>query len=253
MAGRPLNWSHDSRPQHLVISFVQDSSLSSKRLGEIKSSFAQSLLGRFSRSLGKVIESVASTRVYLLLLPQLERLETLAEQINCDWSNCPWSNASGPEFLHPDTRLRDEPWTLFKTLLFTLTMVFSSLISLLNAMPLSPNKSPDRSVLELASCTLRTFSATYFITSQFGSAGFGAYQNVWYGAVDLVGRAEIQTVEQVVKSCEPRFEHSEPRRDILKGTVSRSRLTYWLNLIEQLVPSLPDRYLGETVLPILRP
>lgn len=170
-----------------------------------------------------------------------------------DWAACEWSNATGAEDLHPDTRSRDEPWTIFKTLLFTLTMIFSSLISLMNATPLSTHRSPNTIVINLASCALRTFSSIFFITSKFGTNGFGAYQNVWYGAVDLVSRASPQKIEQIAKTCEPRFEVSQRRDVVLPAVLPRSRMTYWMNLVEQLVPFIPEEYVSVAVIPTLRP
>lgn len=211
------------------------------------------LLGRFSRSLGKVIESVTTTHVFHFLTPPLEGLESLGEKLHRDWAACVWSNASGSEDLHPDTRGRDEPWAIFKTLLFTLTMIFSSLISLMNAMPLSTHRHPSEITVNLASCALRTFSSIFFITSKFGTNGFGAYQNVWYGAVDLVSQARPQKIQQIIKTCEPRFEANERRSAILPAALPRSRMTYWLNLVEQLVLHIPEDYLEVTVIPTLRP
>lgn len=189
----------------------------------------------------------------MLLLPQFERFESMAERIHRSWATCIWSNVAGLEDLQPNTRDRDEPWTLFKMLLFTLTMIFSSLISLVNAMPTWIHSSPDKAIIELAACAIRTFSPMYFVTSKFGTSGFGAYQNVWYGAVDLISRAASGKVEQIVKTCEPHFEHSERRDAILSQVLPRSRLTYWLNLVEQLVQPLPQEYLSVIVVPTLRP
>lgn len=123
----------------------------------------------------------------------------------------------------------------------------------MNAMPLSTHRSPSEPILNLASCTLRTFSSIFFITSKFGTNGFAAYQNVWYGAVDLVSRASPARVEQIVKTCEPHFEANERRDAILSAVLPRSRMTYWFNLVEQLVQQLPEDYLAVTVIPALRP
>ncbi|KAK9893838.1 hypothetical protein P389DRAFT_174721 [Cystobasidium minutum MCA 4210] len=244
--------SADVRDNPEGIEWPNDSA-TSLRLKTAKASLAHALLGRFSRSLGKVVESVGSRDRLLLLLPHLEQLESMAELIHRAWAACTWSNVSGPEDLHPNTRSRDEPWSIFKTLLFTLTMIFSSLMSLMNAMPISSTHSPDKIILDLASCAIRTFSSIYFVTSKFGTSGFGAYQNVWYGAVDLVSRAQPQKVEQIVKTCEPHYEHAQSRDTLISRSLPRSRLTYWLTLVEQLALPLPDDYLSVTVLPALRP
>lgn len=177
----------------------------------------------------------------------------MAERIHRAWAACIWSNVSGAEELHSNTRNRDEPWTIFKTLLFTLTMIFSSLISLMNAMPLLTNHSPNKTILDLAACAVRTFQSIYFITSKFGTGGFGAYQNAWYGAIDLISRAQPPKVEQIEKMCEPHYGHTEGRSVVLSKTLPRSRLTYWLILIEQLASPLPEEYISVTVIPALRP
>lgn len=132
-------------------------------------------------------------------------------------------------------------------------MIFSSLISLMNAMPLLTNHSPNTTILDLAACAVRTFQSIYFVTSKFGTGGFGAYQNVWYGAVDLISRAPLLKVEQIVKMCEPHYENTESRAAVLSKNLPRSRLTYWLILVEQLALPLPEEYISVTVMPALRP
>lgn len=231
----------------------QPDSPSSRCLSTVKGSLSHTILGRFSRSLGKVIESVSSTDMFVLLLPRFGCLETLAYRIHEDWARCVWADIAGIEDLHPNTRGRDEPWTIFKTLLFTMTMIFSSLISLMNSMPLSTSRAPSEPILNLASCALRTFSSIYFVTSKFGTNGFGAYQNVWYGAVDLVNRAPPAKIEQIAKTCEPYFEVTERRDTVLSRVLPRTRMTYWLNLVEQLILPMPEDYLSVTVIPALRP
>lgn len=132
-------------------------------------------------------------------------------------------------------------------------MVYSSLISLLNSMPLSTNASADTIVLDLVACALRTFSHLYFVTSTFGTDGFGAYRSVWYGSLDLAVRGPSAKVQQIIQTLEPAFSDGAERSQPIEGTVKRSSVTYFLNAAEQLVAVLPDGYLAENDLPIARP
>lgn len=222
-------------------------------LSALKDSLAHQQLGRFSRVLGKVIESVSNDTAFQMLLPRLARLEDLAANLNTGWASCRWSEVQDDNDLHPDTRQRNEPWTILKTALFTLTMVYSSLIALLNSIPLSSDQPPSDTVLDLVACSLRTFSHLYFVTSKFGTDGFGAYRSVWYGALDLAARGRPAKVQQIVSTFEPYLGSSTTEAPQEEGVVSRSTTTYYLNAVEQLIAVLPDAYLEERVLPLARP
>lgn len=129
---------------------------------------------------------------------------------------------------------------MLKTLLFSLTMIHSSLISLLTS---APADEPAELTLDLAACSIRTFSWLYFVTSRFGSDGFGAYRGVWYGALDLANRAtDPKRIEGLARNVEP-----------ARGEEGRSvpyAATYYLNIVEQIIDGLPDDYLETSVLPI---
>lgn len=196
---------------------------------------------------------MSNRNALLLVLQHVSVLETLTAQVQRDWAGCKWSDVNGPEDLHSEMRKEDAPWTLLKTLLFSLTMVYSSLISLLNSMPLSTNSSPSQVVLDLVACSLRTFSHLYFVTSTFGTDGFGAYRSVWYGSLDLASRARPARVQQIVEGFQPSFASEAVRSQQEEGTVRRSQITYFLNAVEQLVAVLPDQYLADDVLPSAKP
>ena len=119
-------------------------------------------------------------------------------------------------------------------------------------MPLSTNASPSPIVLDLVACSLRTFSHLYFITSTFGTDGFGAYRSVWYGSLDLAARAAPAKVQQIVETLEPSFASELERSQVVDKTVKRSTVTCYLNAVEQLVAVLPDQYLADSVLPIAK-
>lgn len=200
--------------------------------------------------LGKVIESRSDARFLHLLNARLHTLEQLAANVHRTWATCRWSQISGPEDLHPSTSEAQLPWEYMKTVLFTLTMVHSSLISLLNTIPLSAGQVPSNTVLASAACALRTFSHVYFITSKFGTDGFGAYRSVWYGALDLVVRAGEARVEQTAREIEPSRTIAGERA---QERVQRSSVTYYLNAMEQLVGAVSDAYVQDTLLPIAQP
>lgn len=231
----------------------QENSASRQRLEALTSLLAVGQLGQFSRILGKVIESISDTSIFHILLPRLLRLETLAETVNLDWAACRWAELVGLEGFHPETRKHDEPWKHLKTLLFTLTMIYSSLMSLVNSLSLSPTRHPADIISDLAACSLRTFSAIHFITTRFGTNTFGAYKVVWYGALGVIARGHPTKVEQTVRDIEPNFSSDSIQIQIMKKRVNRSKTTFYLDAVEQLVAVLSDEYIEEVVLVIAKP
>lgn len=252
--------------RRLTFSSWQSDSPSYVRLQNVVASTAYNQLGRFSRVIGKVVESSPTPLSLQIVLSHLEQLETDISAIQHDWERSKWSVA-GAEDLHPDTRTRNEPWTIMKTLLFTTTMIYASLISLLNSLPISSSASPAllssssyNTVVDLAACSLRTFSSLYFVTQQFGTEGFGAYKGVWYGTLDLIVHAKPEhRVQEIVQSIQPKIKNVQGEDETLsdkemeEAVVQRSRITYYLNAVEQLVLPLSDDYLEQAVLPTAVP
>lgn len=234
---------------------TQDPSPSRTRLANIQSSEAFNQLGRFSRALGKVIESSSKDDHMHIILEHLRELQADVERLESQWSSCKWSDVSEQDQLHPSMQMGSDaaaagPWSIMKTLLFTLTMIYSSLIALLNSLPLlSPNSPPRPVVLDLAACAVQTFSHLYFITIQFGTEGFAAYRSLWYGSLDLLSRASPEDLERAIQPIKPLKEFS---KEALDRSVSRARIAYFLNAVEQLAAKLPDAVLREQVLPVAR-
>jgi hypothetical protein len=222
-------------------------------LNSLNGSAAHGLLGRFVRVLGKVIESITDEAAFQLLISRMEALETVCRNVQRDWARCKWSDLAGLDDLHPATRKQDAPWVVMKTLFFTMTMLYSSLIALLNSMPLPTHRPPNAIILDLAACSLRTFSRLHFITSKFAMESFGAYRSVWLGSLDLVARGGQGKVEQIAESFAPTFRSEIERAAAVEGNVSRSTVTYYLNAVEQIIVALPDEYLVSSVLPVAKP
>jgi hypothetical protein len=199
-------------------------------------------LGRLSQVVGKAIESVTTAEGLETVRDHLNRLERLAGRVNAGWLRTRWSALHDEADLHPD--MRDKPgsllpWTLLKTLLFSLTMIHSSLISLLTS---APTDEPPDLALDLAACSIRSFRQLYFVTSRFGSDGFGAYRGVWFGALDLTNRAgDPARIEALARNV-------EPRRSNVEGVPYDA--TYYLNVVEQIIEGLPDDYLEASTLPL---
>ena len=183
----------------------------------------------------------------------MEALETVCWNVQRDWASCKWSDLAGLDDLHPATRKQDAPWVVMKTLFFTMTMLYSSLVALLNSMPLPTNRPPNAIILDLAACSLRTFSRLHFITIKFAMDSFGAYRSVWLGSLDLVARGGQGKVEQIAESFAPTFKSETERAAAVEGNVSRSTVTYYLNTVEQIIAALPDEYLVSSVLPVAKP
>ena len=156
-------------------------------------------LGPLSRSIGRCLEaagSLASPASIAALRSTADGAERVATRLHREWASCPWSDASTDEAFDAETRERKEPWTVLKSLLFSLTLIQSSLLVVLAPRPATPLKR------ELARQALRTLGLTYFITMKFGVEGFGAWRGVWSGLVEIV-RGDDESCEQLLRELQP--------------------------------------------------
>lgn len=230
-----------------------EDSQSFQRLSSLTRGTGFASIGRISAALGKTLENIPLSRISELLLPQLDELYNATHDVIQGWAESRWSCIDGIDELHPDTRNCEEPWTVMKTLLFTVTMIYSSLISLVNAQPLANGEAPAQSSLDIASYALRTYSRLYFVTSKYGSDGFAAYRSVWYGSLDLMARANANAISRCIQHIEPTFSAQDWADQPMRHPVYRSRITYYLNAVEQLVAVLQAEYIDNSVMTICKP
>ncbi|KEI37032.1 uncharacterized protein L969DRAFT_90095 [Mixia osmundae IAM 14324] len=201
-------------------------------------------LGRVSRLLGNLFAAPGAELEYIE--SSCLRLLRLVARVEASWRRCRWSDVTKDTELASTTRLAKQPWTHHKTLLFTLTMIHSALMTLLTSTPSQVGR-PPAAVLDLTSLTLQTFSKVYFVTQRFGPDGFGAYLNAWHGALDLCARASSDDARAIITKLEPRHASSQTDRE-----VDRACLTYYLNVAEQLMETLPDDYVESHIMPMTR-
>ncbi|KAL8279383.1 hypothetical protein RQP46_008195 [Phenoliferia psychrophenolica] len=201
-------------------------------------------LGPLSRSVGRCLEaagSLATPASIAALRSTADGAERVANRIHREWASCAWSDASSDEAFDEETREHKEPWTALKSLLFSLTLVESSLLVVLAPQPATPLKR------ELARQALRTLGLTYFVTMKFGVEGFGAWRGVWSGLVEIV-RGDEESCEQLMRELQPPAVGKLHERE-----VERSVATFYLNAAEQLMKPLPNAHVEDPVLRCCRP
>ena len=206
-------------------------------------------LGPLSRALGRLIEAAGARAQKAPADPSTlvavrnfgTTLERTVGRVQRDWGNCAWSDLTSEQDLDEPTRSRKEPWTMLKSLLFSITLIDSSLLVIVS--PSRAGAPPTDLQLELAKQALRILSKTYFITLQFGTEGFGAWKGAWVGLVEVVGQDSPRGVERLMLDLEPQgMDEAEAK------TVRRSEVTFYLNVAEQLMKGLGEDYVEEKVL-----
>jgi hypothetical protein len=162
-------------------------------------------LGPLSRSLGRLIEAAGSSSTTdpsaLTAVRNLgTTLERLVSRVQKGWASTPWSGISDDSSLSPATRSQTEPWTVLKSLLFSITLIHSSLLVIV-----SPRSGviPTRLQLELAKQAVRILQKTYFVTLKFGSDGFSAWKGAWVGLLEVAGQDTREGVAGLMRELEP--------------------------------------------------
>ncbi|TKY89262.1 hypothetical protein EX895_001793 [Sporisorium graminicola] len=244
-----------------------------------------------SRALAKAVTSLTPEELSALLLgttdaalvqqsgeieffPMLVRMSRLSSHLEASWLSSPLAGANEDQIVEASRQLTKQLWTSFKTLLFSYTMVFDSMMDALVDMCPSPTltvppptmgaegdadrKWPRASTsnlpvpyLVIVQHVLATYSHLYWITSTFGSDGFDVYRKVFYSALDVIGRdgeACIQLLELIAP-----ITGAGDADGLEMNTAKRSATTYFLNVAEQLIRVLPDQVVEELVLPVCRP
>jgi hypothetical protein len=179
-------------------------------------------LGPLSRAIGRTIEAAgknASEDAIKAVKETADICESLSKSLQLGWSKSGWCDLEEKEF-DAETRKLTLPWTILKSYLFSLTLIQSSLLILLS--PLLSIQ-PTRLQLDLTRQSLRVLGLTYFITIKFGTDGFGAWQGVWSGLVEVIGH-DVESVATLMTELEPQ-EHSKSfvsfdRNDPTKPSVS---------------------------------
>ncbi|KAM0787686.1 hypothetical protein ACM66B_003748 [Microbotryomycetes sp. NB124-2] len=205
-------------------------------------------LGPISRAIGRLIEAAGAhsracpddTTALLAVCTFSTILGRVASRINRDWGRTFWSDMTDERQLAPATRERTEPWAMLKALLFSITLMQSSLLEIVTP---RTGDSPTALQLDLAADAISVLAKTYFVTIRFGNEGFSAWKGVWSGLMDVVAQGTETSVEQLMGNLEPA--RLGQRHDRL---VDRSEATFYLNASEQLMAKIGDRYAESIVL-----
>lgn len=102
-------------------------------------------------------------------------------------------------------------------------------------------------LLEVTSTILITYSRLSWITSSFGSSTFEAYRRVFFEALDVLGRdgeASLALLDFIRPDVPGTLEANRARR---------AKATYYMDVAEQLIPSLSEPVIEAELLPICYP
>lgn len=175
--------------------------------GLVKSQLFLSL-GPISRAIGRLIEAAGARAKACPEDPSTliavrnfgTTLERTVSRMRKGWSSTSWSDIEFDSSLTPATRAQTEPWTLLKSLLFSITLIDSSLLVIVSPRPGYP---PTPLQLDLAKQAVRVLGKTYFITIKFGTDGFGAWKGAWAGLMEVVGQDSQRALERLMEELEP--------------------------------------------------
>ena len=167
-------------------------------------------------------------------------------------------------------------WHIFKTYLFTLTVVFDAVVHVVveqcpspseaypaanerhGAWPAMPTSNVPAPYLAILTQILRVFERVYFITSTFGLDGFESYRVVLYSALDVLSRDAEACTQLVSAMAHDLLERhgvsapdAQPAAHVRMG--QRMHVTYLLLVVEQWVSELPDTMINQLILPLCRP
>ncbi|MCO5584960.1 hypothetical protein L7F22_038892 [Adiantum nelumboides] len=201
----------------------------------------------------------------------LSRMYAIAFAWETRWLGSRLAGAEEREILRssrPQTKLL---WGVFKTLLFSYTMIFDALMEAIvdvcptptETRPISVNASENTEVgnkwlattesnippvyLQIVRTILLTYSKLSWVISTFGTGGFDAYRRVFYEALEVLsrdGRASVALTIRLIPS---------PLDILQTNAARRAKATFFLDVVEQLMIQLPDDMIEDVILPACRP
>ena len=211
----------------------------------------------------------------------LRRWFTGSVQLDDAWTS---SALAGLETAHIEPASRERTtqiWQVFKTYLFTLTLVLDAVVGIIveqcpsptetyppatdkseckrtnGEWPAMPTSNVPEPYLDALAHVLRIFERVYWITSTFGLDGFESYRVVFYSALDVLSR-DASACTQVVSSMA--HDLLQRHKDVPGGRpaahvsfAQRMHVTYFLLVMEQWVAELPHAMLEQLGLPMCRP
>ncbi|KAN0064886.1 hypothetical protein ACQY0O_001943 [Thecaphora frezii] len=211
--------------------------------------------------------------------PLLRRMDRLAKELEIQWLSSPLAGMPESGIAEASRPYTAQLWTMFKTLLFSYTMAFDSLLDAVLDMCPSPTVTyppaardgsssgegdPGASgrrwppaltsnlppaYIRTVQSILETFSHLYWITSTFGPQGFDVYRKVFYSALDVLGRDGEGSVT-LLERIQPVVSASQQTEG---NAARRSPSTYFFDVAEQLLVVVPDEVIEQLLLPACRP
>lgn len=154
-------------------------------------------LGRLAQTHGRIVESLSTVADLEAAGEELRKLEAIARQVHRAWAATRWADTSDDA----DAAEAQDALNALKNYLFTVTVIYSSLVTLLTD---SGTAVPVKNALEFGAVGLRTYQQLFFITTRFGSDSIPAYKKAWWGLIDAVTRCGTDSeIEDIVRSLEP--------------------------------------------------
>jgi len=196
----------------------------------------------------------------------LRRLQTYTQQLETEWWSSELALCTEADLAEQTKPVTKELWTVFKTLLFSITMIFDSLVDAIVDMcpsptvtvmpaqtadgssakwgPVSTSNIPAQ-YLQCMHAVQTTYAHTYWITVTFGHDGFDVYRSVFYSSLDVLGR-DGEACVALLEALVPHLSYGPERLQV-------STATHFMLVAEQIVGVLPDDMIEKLVLPICKP
>lgn len=229
-----------------------------------------------SLAFSNLIRSLNSTQLQVNLLglsPEasnapLSRMHAIATEWESRWLGSRLAGAKENEISQSSKAQTKIMWSIFKTLLFSYTMIFDALMEAI--VDVCPTFTETRPIpaestetkkqwlattesnippvyLQIVRTMLLTYSNLSWIISTFGIGGFDAYRRVFYEALEVLGRdgrASVALTIDLIPSPLGLIQHNAARR---------AKATFFLDVVEQLMVQLPDDLIEDIILPACRP
>ncbi|RIA86133.1 hypothetical protein C1645_829750 [Glomus cerebriforme] len=189
-------------------------------------------LSSISLAISKLTQVIDDDNISSLLI----RINEFSINLYKLWDKSPTLSLTKGDFLESESEKNMTlVWQVFKFSLFTITMIFKSIV--------------DRSLFEPhiygnqgRIMILTTYSYLYFITSKFSLYGFSVYKQVFFSVLNQI--RVINNSNEIINI----MENIETDMTVHKPH-EKCRVVYYLLVIEQIIKVLDDDYLETHVLP----
>jgi alkylhydroperoxidase family enzyme len=251
---------------------LKSDSPTAKRASSFASHPLFPLMGPLSRMVSLALSSATRTMSHLQLQDLLmgegsfiHRMEILSLQWQSKWLSCRLAGASEEEIDQASRTQTTRLWNIFKTLLFSYTMIFDALMEAIvdvcpsptitlpadkeasssGRWPPSTTCNIPRTYLHLTTSILKVYSHLSWITATFGSSAFDAYRRVFHEALEVLARD--------AQDCVNLVDHLAPQGPTLQINAGRrAAVTYYLDVVEQSMGILPDEMVVQDILPLVK-